>query len=109
MRVVFTCGGSAGHVNPALAVAQVFQAHDPGCEVLFIGAERGMEQRLVSQAGYPIRTVQVSTFERAWSLKVLRHNIGSAVKVPIGRRQAARILRDFRPDLVVGTGGYASF
>ena len=109
MRVVFTCGGSAGHVNPALAVAEQFQKHHPGCEILFIGAERGMEQRLVSQAGYSIRTVKVSTFERSFSWKVLRHNLKSAVKVPIGRRQAASILRSFRPDLVVGTGGYASF
>lgn len=109
MRVVFTCGGSAGHVNPALAVAQVFQAEHPGCEILFIGARRGMEQRLVTQAGYPIETVEVSTFERAWSWKVLRHNLKSAVKIPLGRRQAAKILGRFRPDLVVGTGGYASF
>ncbi len=109
MRVIFTCGGSAGHVNPALAVAQVFQQRHPGCEILFIGAERGMEQRLVSQAGYPIRTVKVSTFERAWSLKVLRHNVSSALKLPVGQREAAAILKQFKPDLVVGTGGYASY
>ena len=109
MKVIFTCGGSAGHVNPALAVAQQFEAHHPGCEILFIGAERGMEQRLVSQAGYPIRTVKVSTFERAWSLKVLRHNVGSALKLPVGQHEAAAILKEFKPDLVVGTGGYASY
>ncbi len=109
MRVIFTCGGSAGHVNPALAVAQVFQAEHSDCEVLFIGAERGLERKLVTQAGYPIRTVKVSTFERAWSWKVLRHNVKSALKVPIGRREAAKILKEFKPDLVVGTGGYASF
>ena len=57
MRVIFTCGGSAGHVNPALAVAQVFEARHPGCEIQFIGADHGMEQRLVAQAGYPIRRV----------------------------------------------------
>lgn len=109
MKVIFTCGGSAGHVNPALAVAQVFQKEHPGCEILFVGAERGMERRLVTQAGYPIRTVKVSTFERAWSWKVLRHNVKSAVKVPIGQHEAAVILKEFKPDLVVGTGGYASF
>ena len=63
MKIIFTCGGSAGHVNPALAVAQQFEARHPGCEILFVGAERGMEQRLVSQAGYPIETVKVSTFQ----------------------------------------------
>ncbi len=109
MKVIFTCGGTAGHVNPALAVAQIFQVRHPGCEILFIGAEKGMERRLVEQAGYPIRVVTVSTFERAWNWKVIKHNIGSAFKVFTGRRQAAAILKEFKPDLVVGTGGYASF
>ena len=109
MRVIFTCGGSAGHVNPALAVAQQFESHHPGCEILFIGAERGMEQRLVTQAGYPIKTVKVSTFERSWSFKVLKHNVGSAFKIPVGQHEAASILKQFKPDLVVGTGGYASY
>lgn len=109
MRVVFTCGGSAGHVNPALAVAQVFQEKQPGCEIMFIGAEKGMEQRLVTQAGYPIKMVKVSTFERSWSFKVLKHNVGSAVKLPVGQHEAAVILKQFKPDLVVGTGGYASY
>lgn len=109
MKVIFTCGGSAGHVNPALAVARVFKKKHPGCEILFVGAERGMERRLVEQAGYPIRTVKVSTFERAWSWKVIKHNVKSAVSVPVGRHQAASILKEFKPDLVVGTGGYASF
>ena len=109
MRVIFTCGGTAGHVNPALAVAQVFQERQPGCEILFVGAEKGMEQRLVTQAGYPIETVKVSTFERSWSFRNLRHNVSSAVKLPVGRHEAAAIVKRFRPDLVVGTGGYASY
>lgn len=109
MKVIFTCGGSAGHVNPALAVAQVFKARQPGCEILFVGAERGMEQRLVTQAGYPIETVKVSTFERSWSFKVLRHNLSSAFKLPVGQHEAAAVIKRFKPDLVVGTGGYASY
>ncbi len=109
MKVIFTCGGSAGHVNPALAVAQQFETHHPGCEILFVGAERGMEQRLVKQAGYPIETVKVSTFERSWSWKVLKHNVGSVFKLPVGQHEASSILKKFKPDLVVGTGGYASY
>lgn len=109
MRVIFTCGGSAGHVNPALSVAQIFEKHHPDCEILFVGARRGMEKRLVEQAGYPIRTVNVSTFERAWTWKVIKHNIKSVFRVPVSRHQAASILKEFKPDLVVGTGGYASF
>lgn len=68
-----------------------------------------MEQRLVSQAGYPIETVKVSTFERAWSFKVLKHNVSSAFKLPVGQHEAMAILKKFKPDLVVGTGGYASY
>ncbi len=109
MKVLFTCGGTAGHVNPALAVAQTFETYHPGCQILFVGAEKGMEKRLVEQAGYPIRCVKVSTFERNLSWKVIRHNFKSVFKVPVGQWQAARILRQFKPDLVVGTGGYASF
>lgn len=109
MKVVFTCGGTAGHVNPALALAQLFEQKHPGCEILFIGAERGMEQRLVAQAGYPIRQVKVSTFERAWTWNIIKHNVKSVFKVPVGLHQAKSILKEFKPDLVVGTGGYASF
>ena len=109
MRVIFTCGGTAGHVNPALAVAQVFRDRQPGCEILFVGAEKGMEQRLVTQAGYPIQTVKVSTFERTWSFRNLKHNVSSAFKLPVGQHEAAVILKRFKPDLVVGTGGYASY
>ena len=109
MRVIFTCGGSAGHVNPALAVAEIFQGRHPGCEILFVGAEKGMEQRLVTRAGYPIKTVKVSTFERSLSWRNVRHNVSSAFKLPVGQREAAAIVKQFRPDLVVGTGGYASY
>ena len=93
MRVIFTCGGSAGHVNPALAVAEIFQERHPGCEILFVGAEKGMEQRLVTQAGYPIKTVKVSTFERSLSWRNVRHNVSSAFKLPVGQREAAAIVK----------------
>lgn len=109
MKIVFTCGGTAGHVNPALAVAQMFQQRHENCEILFVGAEKGMEERLVTQAGYPIKLVTVSTFERAWNWKIIKHNVKSAFKVPVGQHQAKSILKSFKPDLVVGTGGYASF
>lgn len=55
MRVLFTCGGTAGHVNPAVALAQMFQTRNSGCEVLFVGADGGMETRLVPKEGYPLR------------------------------------------------------
>ena len=57
MKVIFTCGGTAGHVNPALALAGLIKRRTPEAEILFVGANRGMERRLVEQAGYPIRCV----------------------------------------------------
>ena len=60
MRVLFTCGGTAGHVNPAVALAQMFQTRNSGCEVLFVGADGGMETRLVPKEGYPIETVTIT-------------------------------------------------
>ncbi len=109
MNLLLTCGGTAGHVYPAVALARVFQEHEPGCKVLFVGADGGMELRLVEKEGYPIQTVSISNFRRSLSPKHWGHNLKSAWNVIRSRKQAAAILRQFRPDLVVGTGGYASF
>lgn len=109
MKILLTCGGTAGHVYPAVALARVFQAHHPDCQVMFVGADGGMELGLVEKEGYPISTVTISNFRRSLSPKQWGHNLKSAWNVVASRRQADRILKEFRPDLVVGTGGYASF
>ncbi len=109
MNILFTCGGTAGHVNPAVGLARIFQQKHPDCKVLFVGADGGMETRLVPKEGYEIKTVTITSFRRSFSLKGIVHNMGTAVNMLRSRAQAAKILRDFRPDLVVGTGGYASY
>ncbi len=109
MNLLLTCGGTAGHVYPAVALARVFQKHLPECNVLFVGADGGMELRLVENEGYPIKTVTISNFRRTLSPKEWGHNLKSAWNVVASRGQAADIIRKFRPSLVVGTGGYASF
>ncbi|MCI8538385.1 MAG: UDP-N-acetylglucosamine--N-acetylmuramyl-(pentapeptide) pyrophosphoryl-undecaprenol N-acetylglucosamine transferase [Oscillospiraceae bacterium] len=109
MKIVFTCGGTAGHINPAVALARMFQERVPGVELLFVGADGGMETRLVPREGYNIRTVTITNFQRSLSPASLRHNLGTLRNLSRSRRQAAAILDDFQPDLVVGTGGYASF
>lgn len=109
MRVLFTCGGTAGHINPAVALARLFQFHHAQCEVLFVGADGGMECRLVPKEGFELRTVHVSTIHRAFKWKDIKHNLSTVANLPKSRRQAAAILKEFRPDLVVGTGGYASY
>ena len=60
-KVIFTCGGTAGHVNPAIALAQLMREKDPETEFLFVGAERGLEKDLIPKAGYEFRTVHIST------------------------------------------------
>ncbi len=109
MNILFTCGGTAGHVNPAVALARIFQERHPDCKVLFVGADGGMENRLVPKEGYEIRTVTITNFHRSLKPKDIVHNLGTLVNMQKSRAQAGRILDEFKPDLVVGTGGYASY
>ena len=109
MKVIFTCGGTAGHVNPALALAGLMQRRMPDTEILFVGANRGMERRLVEQAGYSFRSVEISGFHRSLSPKELAYNLQSLHHYFTAPHEAKKMLEEFRPDLVVGTGGYASY
>ncbi|MBE6972429.1 MAG: undecaprenyldiphospho-muramoylpentapeptide beta-N-acetylglucosaminyltransferase [Ruminococcaceae bacterium] len=109
MNILFTCGGTAGHVNPAVALARMFQERHPDCKVLFVGADGGMETRLVPKEGYEIRTVTITNFHRSLKPKDIVHNLGTLVNMQRSRSQARHILDEFKPDLVVGTGGYASY
>ena len=77
MRVLFACGGTAGHINPAIAVADRLRSLDPDCEVLFVGTPDRMETELVPKAGYEIRTVNVTNFSRRLNAEGIRHNIRS--------------------------------
>ena len=108
-RVLFTCGGTAGHINPAIALAQLTAEKAPGAEFLFVGAERGLEKTLVPKAGYDFQTVHISSFHRSFRPREIRHNLISVCNLLRAPGEARRILRAFRPDVVVGTGGYASF
>ncbi len=109
MNVIFTCGGTGGHINPAIAVANVLKERCPEANILFVGAEGGMEEELVPKAGYPIKTLPASSFSRKLTPKGLWHNIRGVGKIASALLGARSILRDFRADVVVGTGGYASF
>ncbi len=110
MRVIFTCGGTAGHISPALALARCFQERRADTQVLFVGASGNtMESKLVPKAGYELRQVDVNAFRRRLSLDNLAHNAKAAVNIARSKRQAQKILDEFQPDLVVGTGGFASY
>ena len=109
MNILFTCGGTAGHVNPAVALARIFQEKHPGCKVLFVGADGGMENKLVPKEGYEIRSVTITNFRRSFAPADIAHNLGTLMNMQKSKGQAKAILDDFKPDLVVGTGGYASY
>ena len=108
-RVIFTCGGTAGHVNPAIALAQKIKQENPDAEFLFVGADRGLEKDLVPKAGYDFKTVHISSFHRSLKPKEIRHNLISVYNLLRAPGEARGILKEFQPDVVIGTGGYASF
>ena len=109
MNVIFTCGGTGGHINPAIAVANAWQQRHPDSNILFIGAKDRMEEKLVPAAGYRLETIPASGMKRSFSLNALKYNLRSVKYVFQAVGQCKRIIRDFRADVVVGTGGYASF
>lgn len=105
MRIVFTCGGTGGHITPALAIADTVKENCPTAEILFVGADGGMETRLVPNAGYRIVTLRVSGLRRSLS----PGNIKVLFRALHATKEAEELLGSFCPDLVIGTGGYASF
>ena len=109
MKILLTCGGTAGHINPAVALARMFQERMEDSQVLFVGAKGGMEERLVPKEGFPLETVTISSFWRSLSPSSLRHNLRTLRNLSVSKKEAARILDGFQPDQVVGTGGYASY
>lgn len=106
MKVLMTGGGTAGHINPALAIARKIQKEQPNAEILFVGATGRMETVLVPQAGYPIRTLTVEGFSRSLSFKGLKHNVTAAWHAVSAEHKAKKILDEFKPDVAIGTGGY---
>ena len=106
MRFLFTCGGTGGHINPAVAAAQRLRALMPDCGVLFVGTADNMEMDLVPREGFPIKAIPAGNLHRSMQPKEVIHNVRSGVLLVEGIRQAGRILREFQPDAVLGTGGY---
>ncbi len=109
MNVIFTCGGTGGHINPAIALANTVRARDPGCNILFIGCVDEMEEELVPKAGYEIKCLPGSRFFRQLTLQNIKRNVLGVGRILAALKGARKIIRDFQPDVIVGTGGYASF
>ncbi len=97
-------GGTGGHIYPAIAIAEEIQRRNPEAEIMFVGARDRMEMQKVPQAGFPIRGLWIAGFQRRLTLK----NLWVPVKLLVSLLQSVFLIRAFRPDVVVGTGGYAS-
>ncbi|GAB4094468.1 UDP-N-acetylglucosamine--N-acetylmuramyl-(pentapeptide) pyrophosphoryl-undecaprenol N-acetylglucosamine transferase [Flaviaesturariibacter terrae] len=104
-RIIIAGGGTGGHIFPALAIANALKAQEPTVEILFVGARGKMEMEKIPQAGYPIKGLDIAGFNRSSLLK----NITLPFKLIKSFFQVRAIVKDFRPDAVVGVGGYSSF
>ena len=108
MNVIFTCGGTGGHIIPAIAVANLWMEHHPDSKILFVGAVGGMEEQLVPKAGYELVTFPGDGMYRDFSPSGIKKNCRTLRLLANATRECKKIIRSFRADVVVGTGGYAS-
>ena len=108
MKILIACGGTGGHINPALAIAGIISAHCPDAEFLFAGTPDGMEATLVPAAGYKMETVQVAGFQRSFTPKNIARNFKAVRYLMTAGSRAKKIVKNFAPDLAIGTGGYAA-
>ena len=104
MKVLLAGGGTGGHVYPAIAIANKIKEHNPDCEILFVGTKNGIESEIVPKAGFELKTVTVQGFKR----KIDLDNIKRVFKLCKGLEQSRRIVKKYKPDIVIGTGGYVS-
>ena len=104
MRVIFAGGGTGGHINPAISIADYAKSQDKDLKALFIGTKKGLETKLVPNAGYDIEYIDVQGFDRKHLLK----NVSTIGKLFSSVRKCKKIIKDFKPDCIVCTGGYVS-
>lgn len=108
MKILFAAGGTGGHINPALAVAQEIRSRFPDAEILFVGTKDKMEAQLVPKAGFDFTTIDISGFQRSFAPSDIIYNLGTLRRLLFVSGQCKKILKEFRPDIAVGFGGYVS-
>lgn len=107
-RILIAAGGTGGHINPALGTAGCIKEKNPDAEILFVGTKEKMEAKLVPAAGYNIKFIDIQGFYRSFKWEDIKHNIVTLCKLLRASSQAKKILKEFKPDLVIGFGGYVS-
>lgn len=106
MKAIFAAGGTAGHINPALAIADKLKSVFPDAEIMFIGTPQGMEARLVTKAGYNFTPVEMAGFQRHISIQNIGRNAKAAYLYFFAAKRAVRkILKEFQPDIVMAPAG----
>ncbi len=108
MKIIIAAGGTAGHINPGLAIAQHIKSKHPDAEIMFVGRKEGMEYGLVTKAGYKFCHMEVTGFQRRLTLNNIKRNLITVKNLLFASSKAKKILKDFAPDMVIGTGGYVS-
>ncbi|MEG1879910.1 MAG: undecaprenyldiphospho-muramoylpentapeptide beta-N-acetylglucosaminyltransferase [Oscillospiraceae bacterium] len=104
MRILFAGGGTAGHINPGLAIANYISDYEQGATIKFVGTTEGLEAELVPKSGYEIEFIKIHGFERCMNLQ----NFKNFYEMPASIIKSKKIIKDFKPDVVIGTGGYVS-
>lgn len=105
MRVIVSGGGTGGHIYPALAIADKFKEKEPDTEILYVGNAEGIEKDVVPKAGYELQLVNARWLDKSSPLQLIK----TGSKVAKGILEASRVMRNFKPDVVIGTGGYVCF
>lgn len=108
MKIMFVAGGTGGHINPAVAVANEVKRLEPNAEILFVGTEGRMETRIVPNAGFELKTLKMNGFSRNMSLSGIKQNLETAYLTLKASSDARKIISEFEPDVVVGFGGYVT-
>lgn len=102
MRVIISAAGTGGHINPGIAIANKIKEKEPNSEIIFIGTDRGLENDLVPRAGYELKHLEAYGFKKEISIQ----NLKNILKTLGSTKKAKKIIEEFNPDLVLGTGGY---
>ncbi len=109
MNVIFTCGGTGGHINPAIAVANIWKERHPEDNILFVGTRGCMEEQLVPRAGYALKVFPSDGLYRDLSWAGIKHNAKVLSMILGSLRDCVKLIKEFKADVIIGTGGYATF
>lgn len=108
LRVLLAGGGTSGHINPAVAIAEIIRKNRPDAEFCFAGTPKGIESRIVRDLGYRFEEIDVHGFQRSLSFENIKRNLQAVKCLMFASSRSKKIIKSFQPDLVIGTGGYVS-